>query len=194
MASLRSQVELRDHSRNWRSQPLGSAAPSFSGRQLCPKGRGKVTNCRRLTSRPLPGRQPDLTRPHPFRQTQPSSSLDSSVRPGPGPRLVNGPVLSHSRWPGRMEHTDWPGPGHVTILSRVPASCSPCVRGRDSVMPPEQGWESSPRVRVLSVLGPACTSSLHTALSSADEIFMTQLFPSQVLFHTPTFKGARPPV
>ncbi|KAM7241224.1 hypothetical protein CapIbe_007796 [Capra ibex] len=31
-------VELRDHSRNRRSQPLGSAAPSFSGQQLCPDG------------------------------------------------------------------------------------------------------------------------------------------------------------
>src|SRR5699024_1836514 len=103
-------------------------------------------------------------------------------------------VLSHSRWPGRMEHTDWSGPGHVTILSRIRASCSPCVRGRDSVMPPEQGLESSPCVRVLSVLGRACTSSLHTALSSADKIFMTHLFLSQALFHTPTFKGARLPV
>jgi len=29
-------VELRDHSRNQRSQPLGSAAPSFSSQRLCP--------------------------------------------------------------------------------------------------------------------------------------------------------------
>ena len=143
---------------------------------------------------PLPLLEPDLTQLHPFWQKASSSSLDSSVRPSPGPQLVTAPVLSQSRWPGGIEHTDWPGPGHVTILSRVRASCSPCVRGRDSVMPPAQGWESSPRVRVLSVLGPACTSSLHTALSSADETFMTHLFPSQALFHTPTFKGARPPV
>ena len=52
MAYLQSQVELRDHSRNWRSQPLGSAAPSFSGRRLCPDGLRKTTNCYRLTSSP----------------------------------------------------------------------------------------------------------------------------------------------
>ena len=52
MAYLQSQVELRDHRRNWRSQPLGSAAPSFSGRRLCPDGLRKTTNCYRLTSSP----------------------------------------------------------------------------------------------------------------------------------------------
>ena len=52
MASLKSQVELRDHSRNQRSQPLGSAAPSFSSQRLCPDGSRKVTNRSRLTSGP----------------------------------------------------------------------------------------------------------------------------------------------
>ena len=51
-ASLRSQEELRDHSRNRRSQPLGSAATSSSGRWLCPNGSRKVTNRPRPTSRP----------------------------------------------------------------------------------------------------------------------------------------------
>ena len=51
-ASLRSQVELRDHSRNRHSQPLGSAAPSFSSLHLYPDGSRKVTNCPRPTSCP----------------------------------------------------------------------------------------------------------------------------------------------
>ena len=51
-ASLRSQGELRDHSRNRGSQPLGSAAPSVSGRRLCPDRHGKATDRPRLTSRP----------------------------------------------------------------------------------------------------------------------------------------------
>ena len=60
---------------------------------------------------------------------------------------------------------------------------SPSVRGGDSEMPPEQSSESGHCVHVFSVLGCACASSLHTALSSADQIFMTHLFPSQALFH-----------
>ena len=52
MASLRSQVELQDHSRNQRSQPLGSAAPSFSIQRLYPDLSRKVTNRSRLTSGP----------------------------------------------------------------------------------------------------------------------------------------------
>ena len=48
-ASLRSQVELRDHSRSHHSQNLGSAAPSFSSLCLCPDGIRKVTNHPRLT-------------------------------------------------------------------------------------------------------------------------------------------------
>lgn len=39
------------------------------------------------------------------------------MRPVPGPRLGPAPVLSQSQWPGRVEHTDWPDPGHVTLLS-----------------------------------------------------------------------------
>ena len=87
----------------------------------------------------LPLLEPDLTQPHPFWQKASSSSLDSSVRPGPGPRLVTATVLSQSRWPGEIEHTDWPGPDHVTVLSRTPVSCSPCASGGDSAMPQEQG-------------------------------------------------------
>ena len=52
MASLRSQVELQDHSRNQRSQLLGSAAPSFSIQRLYPDLSRKVTNRSRLTSGP----------------------------------------------------------------------------------------------------------------------------------------------
>ena len=83
---------------------------------------------------------------------------------------------------------DWPGPGHATILFRTRESCSPCVRGGDSMMPQEQG-ESS-----LCVLGCACESSLCTTLFSADKMFMTHIFPSQALFDAPSFKGARPPI
>ena len=51
MAFLRSQVELRYHSRSQCSQPLGSAVPSFSSQRLCPDRNRKVTNSPRLTSR-----------------------------------------------------------------------------------------------------------------------------------------------
>ena len=49
-ASLRSQVELREHSRNQCSQSLGSASPSFSSQWLCPDGSRMVTNHPRPTS------------------------------------------------------------------------------------------------------------------------------------------------
>ena len=73
-ASLRSQVELQNHSRSQRSQNLGSAAPSFSSQCLCPDWSRKVTNhprlishsslCCRLTSPapPLPA-EPELLFP-----------------------------------------------------------------------------------------------------------------------------------
>jgi len=87
-ASLRSQVELRDHSRNRRSQPLCSAAPPYqaSGSALWAQEGHQLPQ---VNSRPLPLLQPDLTGPHPFRQSQPSSSFESSLRPGPGSRLVS---------------------------------------------------------------------------------------------------------
>ena len=138
-ASLRSQVELRDHSRNRCSQPLGSAAPSSSGWRLCPDGSRKVTNRPRPTSHPS----------HCCRLTSPAPPLPAerevlfplipALSPGPGRRLVTAPVLSQSRWPGRMGHTDWTDPGHVTMLSRTPVSSSPCVRGGDRAMPQERG-------------------------------------------------------
>ena len=103
--SLRSQVELRDNSRNQRSQPLGSAAPSSSGRRLCPDGRRKVTNRPRLTSRTSNCCR--LTSPvAAYSRMRAALPLDASMSPGPGPRLVTAPVLSQSRWPRRMEHTD----------------------------------------------------------------------------------------
>ena len=49
-ASLPSQVKPPDHSRSQRSQNLGSAAPSFSSRCLCPDRSRKVTSHPRLTS------------------------------------------------------------------------------------------------------------------------------------------------
>ena len=139
MASLWSQVELQDHSRNRRSQPPGSAVPSFSGWWLCPDGRGKATNCPRLTSCPLHCCGLTSHGPTHSSRTSPPLLLIPAVRLCPGPQLVTAPVLSHSQWPGRMEHTDWPGPGHVSILSRTRVSCSPSVRGGDTAMPQEQG-------------------------------------------------------
>ena len=69
--------------RNQLSQPLGSAAPSFSGQQLCPDGLRKVTNCTRLTSRP--SRCWSLTSP---------SSTPSGRRRAPLPLLpARGPAL-----------------------------------------------------------------------------------------------------
>ena len=75
------------------------------------------------------------------------------------------PIGQCQSWCPGMEHTDWPGPGHVTILAKTRVSCSRSVRDGESAMPPEQGWESGHSVRVFSVLGHAWTSSLHTTLS-----------------------------
>ncbi|XP_043783429.1 uncharacterized protein LOC122710050 [Cervus elaphus] len=143
MASLRFQVEFWDHSRNQRCQPLGSAAPSFSGRRLCPDLRRKATNCPRLTSRP--SHCCSLTSPSPI----PSGRIRARLpeRRAQRARLVRrwlGSVEPGQMDPGRrhpgtcgvVEDTDWPGPGHVTIRSRARVSCSWWVSGGDSSSTP----------------------------------------------------------
>ena len=124
-------MELRDHSRNQRCPSLGSAAPSFSRRRLCPDLRRKATNCPGLTSRPshcssltspappLPA-QPELLFPRFPREARPRAPIGH--RPSPEPVTVA----------SGTEHSDWPGPGHVTRLSRTPVSCSSRISAGDS--------------------------------------------------------------
>ncbi|XP_043308796.1 uncharacterized protein LOC122431618 [Cervus canadensis] len=143
-ASLRFQVELRDHSRNQRCQPLGSAAPSFSGRRLCPDLRRKATNCPRLTSRPS----------HCCSQTSPSPIPSGRTRARLPERrarrwlgsVEQGQIDPGCRHPGTcgvVEDTDWPGPGHVTIRSRARVSCSWWISGGDSSSTPH--WSPDQR-------------------------------------------------
>ncbi|XP_043783921.1 uncharacterized protein LOC122710277 [Cervus elaphus] len=144
MASLRFQVELRDHSRNQRCQPLGSAAPSFSGRRLCPDLRRKATNCPRLTSRP--SHCCSLTSPSPIPSGRTTARLPerrarrwlSSVEQG-----QIDPGCRHPGTCGVVEDTDWPGPGHVTIRSRARVSCSWWISGGDSSSTPH--WSPDQR-------------------------------------------------
>ena len=124
-------MELRDHSRNQRCPSPVSAAPSFSGRRLRPDLRRKATNCPGLTSRPshccsltspappLPA-EPELLSPGFQREARPWAPIGH--RPSPQPITVA----------SGMEHRDWPGPGHVTRLSRTPVSCSSCISAGDS--------------------------------------------------------------
>lgn len=124
-------MELRDHSRNQRCPSPVSAAPSLSGRRLRPDQRRKATNCPGLTSRPshccsltspappLPA-EPELLSPGFQREARPWAPIGH--RPSPQPITVA----------SGMEHSDWPGPGHVTRLSRTPVSCSSCISAGDS--------------------------------------------------------------
>ncbi|XP_043783426.1 uncharacterized protein LOC122710047 [Cervus elaphus] len=188
-ASLRFQVELRDHSRNQRCQPLGSAAPSFSGRRLCPDLRRKATNCPRLTSRPShccsqtsPSPTPSgRTRaPLPERRAQrarPVRRWLGSVEPGqmdPGRR--------HPGTFGVVEDTDWPGPGHVTIRSRARVSCSWWIRGGDSSSTPH--W--SPDQREGSCQGSPGVCDPQRCSSRCGKPRAATLFPSPRTTGEPT--------
>ena len=99
-------------------------------------------------------------------------------------------VLSQSRWPRRMEHTHWPGPGHVTILYGTWELLAVC-----------QGWRQCDAPRARPGVQSRCpcaqspgtcfhTSSRCTTLSPADKMFMIPLFPSQALFHIQGSKGS----
>ncbi|XP_043745749.1 uncharacterized protein LOC122685226 [Cervus elaphus] len=79
-----SQEELRVHTGNGRSQPLGSAAPSSSGWRLCPDGSWKATNRPRPTSLPFHCWSLTTASRTPSGRTRAPLPLDSRVKPGPG--------------------------------------------------------------------------------------------------------------
>ncbi|XP_043745762.1 uncharacterized protein LOC122685236 [Cervus elaphus] len=79
-----SQEELRVHTGNGRSQPLGSAAPSSSGWRLCPDGSWKATNGPRPTSLPFHCWSLTTASRTPSGRTRAPLPLDARVKPGPG--------------------------------------------------------------------------------------------------------------
>ena len=162
-ASLRSQVELQDHSMNQCSQSLGSAAPSVSSQRLCPDGSRKVTNCRRLASCPS----------HCCRLTSPTPPLPAEWEllfplipawvPALGPNWsLPQSWANHGGWRGwntpiGQVQVMWPySPGHVWAAHPV--------SGVERVWCPQSRAESPVTVSVCSVSWDVPAHPLYTPL------------------------------
>ena len=141
---------------------------------------------------PFPLLWPDLTRPHPFRQNQPSSSLDSS-----GEALPWAPI-GHRPSPEPLTVAREDGT-HQLARSR---SCDHTLQDTCGLLTLCQGWRQCNAPRAGLRVGSLCPCaqcpgtclhilSTHRFVPSANQIFMTHLIPSQALFQAPTFKGAR---